>query len=57
MSRPLRLNAPTESLEYERNLLRDVVAKGQVHDEAAAGMAVWADRIDAELDDRSSRLA
>jgi hypothetical protein len=53
-SRPVRLDAPTESLRYERDLIRDVVAHDEVRPEIAASMTAWADRLTAEIDQRNA---
>ncbi|MFE7398823.1 hypothetical protein [Streptomyces sp. NPDC057557] len=52
--RPVTLDAPTDSLRYQRDLARDVVANGQVRPEVAKPMTEWADRIDDELNSRTT---
>ncbi|MGW1102738.1 hypothetical protein [Streptomyces sp. NPDC002540] len=52
--RPVTLDAPADSLRYQRDLVRDLVANDRVRPEVAKSMTVWADRIDDELNSRTT---
>ena len=54
MSRSTDATRPTESLRYERDLIRSVVEEGTVRPEVAASMGHRAEQIDAELANRTA---